>query len=118
MNLDQLSSDVNLPHRNYRNYPVTKTLGCLFALILVAIASVCVVIGYYTSFNVSPLRRLIGFTACLIFAWQPPNILGARGRSAISNYYVYENWAHKRTRIDVATCSFCNHGPGTQASQS
>ena len=33
-------------------------------------------------------------------------------------YWVYENWTHKRTRVHLAECGHCNHGRGTQASHS
>ena len=33
-------------------------------------------------------------------------------------YYVYENWHRKRGRIHLADCVYCNHGRGTQRSDS
>jgi hypothetical protein len=33
-------------------------------------------------------------------------------------YWVYENWTHKRARLHSAECSFCNHGRGTQPNDS
>lgn len=37
---------------------------------------------------------------------------------AMSNFYVYENWTHKRVRVHRDDCSYCNNGNGTQASHS
>lgn len=36
----------------------------------------------------------------------------------MSNYWVYENWTHKRARIHRGDCGYCNEGRGTQASHS
>jgi len=33
-------------------------------------------------------------------------------------YYVYENWRRKRGRTHLAECRYCNHGTGTQSSDS
>lgn len=33
-------------------------------------------------------------------------------------YWVYENWTHKRARVHKEECSHCNRGRGTQASHS
>jgi F-type H+/Na+-transporting ATPase subunit beta len=33
-------------------------------------------------------------------------------------YWVYENWTHKRARMHKAACSFCNHGRGMQVDDS
>jgi hypothetical protein len=32
----------------------------------------------------------------------------------VPTYWVYENWTHKRARMHVAGCSFCNNGRSTQ----
>jgi F-type H+-transporting ATPase subunit beta len=34
------------------------------------------------------------------------------------SFYVYENWTHKRARLHRSDCPYCNHGRGTQPSQS
>ena len=36
----------------------------------------------------------------------------------MKEYWVYENWTHKRARVHLAECSYCNHGRGMQASHS
>ena len=33
-------------------------------------------------------------------------------------YWVYENWTHKRARMHLAECSFCNRGRGIHAADS
>jgi len=30
----------------------------------------------------------------------------------IMDYYIYENWTHKRTMIHEGRCTFCNKGKG------
>ena len=32
----------------------------------------------------------------------------------MAEYWVYENWTHKRARLHLAECSFCNNGRGAQ----
>lgn len=34
------------------------------------------------------------------------------------DYFVYENWTHKRSRVHRGSCVFCNSGKGNQASHS
>jgi len=36
----------------------------------------------------------------------------------MAEYYVYENWTHKRARIHKSECSHCNNGRGTPAGSS
>jgi F-type H+-transporting ATPase subunit beta len=36
----------------------------------------------------------------------------------MDDYYVYENWTHKRARIHKGDCSHCNRGRGTHAGSS
>jgi hypothetical protein len=36
----------------------------------------------------------------------------------MSNFWVYENWTHKRARVHRGDCSYCNDGHGTQPSDS
>lgn len=36
----------------------------------------------------------------------------------MQTYYVYQNWTRKRGRIHNAECSHCNHGKGSQSSDS
>lgn len=38
--------------------------------------------------------------------------------NAMPEYWVYENWTHKRARMHVAECSFCNKGRGFQPEDS
>jgi F-type H+-transporting ATPase subunit beta len=33
-------------------------------------------------------------------------------------FWVYENWTHKRARVHLAECGYCNDGCGTQAAHS
>lgn len=33
-------------------------------------------------------------------------------------YWVYENWTHKRARLHLAECSFCNRGRGIHSEDS
>lgn len=33
-------------------------------------------------------------------------------------YWIYENWTHKRARLHIGSCSHCNDGQGSQASSS
>jgi F-type H+-transporting ATPase subunit beta len=33
-------------------------------------------------------------------------------------FWVYENWTHKKAIVHNAACSHCNHGEGKQASDS
>lgn len=36
----------------------------------------------------------------------------------VPGYWVYENWTHRRARMHVAGCSFCNEGRGVQKDDS
>jgi hypothetical protein len=36
----------------------------------------------------------------------------------METHFVYRNWRRNRGRIHLAECSYCNHGKGTQASDS
>lgn len=36
----------------------------------------------------------------------------------MAKYYVYENWIHKRARVHLGDCSYCNHGRGHQGTKS
>ena len=36
----------------------------------------------------------------------------------MSEYWVYENWTRKRVCIHLGECGYCNHGLGTQSSDS
>jgi F-type H+-transporting ATPase subunit beta len=36
----------------------------------------------------------------------------------MQEYWVYENWTHRRARVHLAECGHCNHGRGAQASHS
>jgi F-type H+-transporting ATPase subunit beta len=36
----------------------------------------------------------------------------------MAEYWVYENWVHKRARLHRGECSYCNHGRGHQGSKS
>jgi F-type H+-transporting ATPase subunit beta len=34
------------------------------------------------------------------------------------NFYVYENWTHKKAVVHRSTCGYCNDGRGIQAADS
>lgn len=36
----------------------------------------------------------------------------------MEEFWIYENWTHKRVRIHRAECGYCNNGRGTQATHS
>jgi hypothetical protein len=36
----------------------------------------------------------------------------------MSRYYIYQNWTRSRGRIHRAECPYCNHGKGTQSTDS
>lgn len=36
----------------------------------------------------------------------------------IMEYYIYENWTHKKAVIHLAECSFCNQGRGAHIGSS